>query len=108
MHSDTHQQTLPGVELPPLYRPLAPRPGSAKRFALEMLLDGPLNCDAFYEVLGSQRLAAVIHDLRSIGWPIGARDVFRPTVMIPTRLVSEYFLEFSKMDMAHVAKELAK
>ena len=61
--------------------------------ALKLLLDGrALDHPDFIDGAGSWRLAAVVFQLRTLGWPIETIDASRPSEENPSRSIALYRL----------------
>lgn len=85
-----YQLTL--FPLPPL-APVRPAVGTLADAALRMLLAGhTLTHPAFESRTGSWRLAAIVFELRAMGWPVAADHVPSPTDEAPTRCIAQYSL----------------
>jgi len=80
--------------LPPTpFAPAWPAPHTLADRALSQLMAGQtLDHPAFEGTTRSWRLAAVVFQLRSLGWPIEAIDVPAPTAEAPTRYIARYTL----------------
>lgn len=85
------QMTL--FDCPPAV-PAMPTPGTLADKALALLRAGAeLDHPAFESVTGSWRLAAVVFELRALGWPIEATDYpATPTAQGTARRVALYRL----------------
>lgn len=78
---------------PPPFYPCWPRPGTNADAVLDMLMQGRmLDHMDFIETHGSWRLAAVIHDLIGMGWPIERINMPSPTDEHPQRFIAVYHL----------------
>lgn len=87
------QLTLPGVELPP-FAPRWPTGRGLQAMALDALLEGQsLDHPGFFRMTGSWRLAAVVHGLAAMGWPICKRLLPAPVERCPGREVAGYFVK---------------
>ena len=80
--------------LPPApFAPVWPQPGPLAHRCLEVLLTGTRLTHPRFEAMSfSWRLAAVVCDLRDLGWPIESVDIAAPTPQYPERRISEYLL----------------
>jgi hypothetical protein len=78
-----------------------PQPGTLADRALTRLLDGrSLDHPTFEAESGSWRLAAVVFELRALGWPIRAAEKPAPTPSCPSRRFAVYRL--SERDLAEL------
>lgn len=78
---------------PPPFSPAWPRLGTNAEAALDLLMQGRmLDHLDFIEAHGSWRLAAVVHQLVAMGWPIERIDVPSPTDDRPYRVIALYRL----------------
>lgn len=94
------QLVLPTMDVPliPLRRP---NPGTLQDLALSRLLEGEaLNHPDFFAESGSWRLAAVIDQLNSMGWPISKRHMPAPIERAPNREMACYFLPNKFIELA--------
>lgn len=88
--------------LPPL-APTWPRRGTLAERALGMLLDGRgIDHPTFEAEAGSWRLAAVVFELRALGWPVHTNELPAPTKDCPGRAIAVY-----SMSARHLADLLA-
>ncbi len=77
----------------PDFNPVWPRPNTLSARCLAMLLAGQaIDHLDFIERTGSWRLAAVIFELRALGWPVEAEEIPAPTADAPTRHICRYTL----------------
>lgn len=78
---------------PAAIAPTWPSPGTLAESALALLLDGrELDHPTFEAVTGSWRLAAVVFELRALGWPVQSHDEPRASVDGKRRNVARYSL----------------
>lgn len=78
----------------PDFNPAWPSPNTLSARCLSMMLAGQtLDHLDFIERTGSWRLAAVVFELRSLGWPIEADEIPAPTIDAPTRHICSYHLK---------------
>ena len=78
---------------PPAFCPNWPARNTLAALALKRLLDGAADDHMdFLSTSGSWRLAAVIYELRELGWPIDTHDVPAPTKEKPDRVIALYRL----------------
>ncbi len=78
----------------PDFNPLWPSPNTLSARCLSMMLAGQkLDHLDFIERTGSWRLAAVVFELRSLGWPVEADETPAPTIDTPTRHICSYHLK---------------
>lgn len=90
---------------PPPFCPAWPRPGTNAEAALDLLMQGRmLDHLDFIEAHGSWRLAAVIHELVGMGWPIERIDVPSPTDDRPQRVIALYHLPGKYVALAQELK----
>lgn len=88
--SAAEQLTL--FALPPM-TPTWPRRGTLAERALALLLDGrSLDHPTFEAEAGSWRLAAVVFELRALGWPVQTAEKLAPTPDCPSRCIAVYTL----------------
>lgn len=93
-----HPEQLTLFALPPMC-PTWPQRGTLADKALALLLDGrSLDHPMFEAEAGSWRLAAVVFELRALGWPVQATDRPAPTPDCPSRCIAIYRL--SARDLA--------
>lgn len=72
-------------------KPIKPKAGTLAAHCLQLLRTRPsLTSPSFQEATGSWRLAAVIFDLRGLGWPILAATIPSGT---SKRGIARYFLQ---------------
>lgn len=77
----------------PEFSPVWPKSGTLVSCALAMLMEGRAPDHPDFEVATiSWRLAAVVFDLRSLGWPIRAVQIPAPNDAHPNRYVAVYSL----------------
>ncbi|HNU09741.1 MAG TPA: hypothetical protein PKJ45_00070 [Rubrivivax sp.] len=80
------------IELPP-FAPSWPSRGTLADAALARFLAGDrLDHRDFLNARGSWRLAAVVFELRALGWPIEAETLAAPTDENPARCIARYWL----------------
>ncbi len=78
---------LPPAPLAPTW----PARGTLADVALAWMLDGQrLTHPEFEHRTGSWRLAAVVFELRALGWPVESDPVPAPTADAPVRYVARY------------------
>lgn len=78
---------------PPPFTPNWPSRGTQADKALGLLLDGRhLDHPTFEAEAGSWRLAAVVFELRALGWPVQASHKPAPTPDCPGRYIAVYRL----------------
>ena len=78
---------------PPLFCPAWPKRNSLADRALKMLLSGRVfDHPDFLEGCGSWRLAAVVFQLRALGWPIDTIEIPAPSEEHPGRTIALYKL----------------
>lgn len=81
--------------------PTCPQRGTLADRALARLLDGrSLDHPTFETESGSWRLAAVVFELRALGWPVRAAEKLAPTPSCPSRRIAVYRL--SERDLAEL------
>lgn len=86
---------------PAEFSPNWPKKGTLADRALSMLLDGiTLDHLDFQGLTQSWRLAAVIFELRCMGWPIGTVEIPNPTEENPNRYVAVYTLPKQRIAQA--------
>lgn len=80
--------------LPPLpFYPTWPTKGTLADRALAMFMNGRMiNHPDFESITQSWRLAAVVYQLRALGWPIESIEIPSPTVEAPDRAIALYHL----------------
>lgn len=77
----------------PHFNPTYPNPNTLLAKCLSLMLNGKhLTHPEFEKETGSWRLAAVIFDLKDLGWPIESYERPAPTLDAPARHISHYFL----------------
>lgn len=77
----------------PTQAPTRPRPGTLAERGLEMLLDGrAIDHPTFELETGSWRLAAVVFELRALGWPVQTTEHLAPSRDCPGRAIALYSL----------------
>lgn len=75
---------------PPPFAPTWPRRGTLADRALGRFMNGEmLDTPDFLNVTQSWRLAAVVFQLRALGWPVETIDIPSPTDDNPARVVAE-------------------
>lgn len=78
---------------PPPFCPAWPKRNSLADRALKMFLDGRVfDHPDFLEGCGSWRLAAVVFQLRALGWPIDTIEIPAPSEEHPGRTIALYRL----------------
>ena len=78
---------------PPPFCPAWPKRNTLADRALKLFLDGRVfDHPDFLEGAGSWRLAAVVFQLRALGWPIETIEVPSPTDEFPARVIALYRL----------------
>jgi hypothetical protein len=78
---------------PPPFNPSWPKRGTLADKALALFMAGRyMDHPGFEETAQSWRLAAVVFELRTLGWPIESIDVPAPTEAAPQRVISVYHL----------------
>ena len=88
---------------PPPFCPAWPKRNSLADRALKMFLDGRVfDHPDFLEGCGSWRLAAVVFQLRSLGWPIDTLEIPAPSEEHPGRTIALY-----KLPAKYAAQALA-
>lgn len=80
--------------LPPLpFYPTWPTKGTLADSALTMFMDGRMiDHPDFEAATQSWRLAAVVFQLRDLGWPIESIEIPSPTADAPGRAIALYYL----------------
>lgn len=74
-------------------KPIPPKPNTLDARALQLLRSrGTLTSPEFQSLTGSWRLAASIHRLRKLNWPIAKAMVYAPLATSPKREIASYFL----------------
>ncbi len=80
---------LPPAALAPTW----PTRGTLADVALRLMLDGQrLTHPEFERRTGSWRLAAMVFELRALGWPVEVDHVPAPTAEAPARTIARYYL----------------
>ena len=88
---------------PPPFCPAWPKRSSLADRALKMFLDGRVfDHPDFLEGCGSWRLAAVVFQLRALGWPIDTIEIPAPSEEHPGRTIALY-----KLPAKYAAQALA-
>lgn len=88
---------------PPPFCPAWPKRNSLADRALKMFLDGRVfDHPDFLEGCGSWRLAAVVFQLRALGWPIDTLEIPAPSEEHPGRTIALY-----KLPAKYAAQALA-
>lgn len=88
---------------PPPFCPTWPKRNSLADRALKMFLDGRVfDHPDFLEGCGSWRLAAVVFQLRALGWPIDTLEIPAPSEEHPGRTIALY-----KLPAKYAAQALA-
>ena len=78
---------------PPPFCPTWPKRNSLADRALKMLLDGKVfDHPDFIGACGSWRLAAVVFQLRTLGWPVDTLEIPSPSEEHPGRTIALYKL----------------
>lgn len=96
-------EQLPLID-PPSFCPTYPKQGSLPWRALNTLLAGNhIDHGDFIESTDSWRLAAAIHELRKLGWPVETIDIQRPSRTCPARLIARYQLSADCISKAALA-----
>lgn len=96
--------TAPAGQLPlfeglPTLLPTWPTRGTLAHRALALLLDGSaLDHPTFEATTGSWRLAAVVFELRALGWPVQSEELPAPTADSASRRIAQY--RISARDLA--------
>ncbi len=91
---------------PPPFSPAWPTRNTLADRALKLFLDGRVfDHPDFLEGAGSWRLAAVVFQLRALGWPIETIEVPSPSVEHPGRTIALYKLpaKFAALALATMA-----
>lgn len=93
--------------LPPApFAPVWPQAGTLADRCLEILLTGARLTHPRFEALSfSWRLAAVVCDLRDLGWPVESLEVAAPTPATPDRRIAEYLLSTDIRAQALLARK---
>jgi hypothetical protein len=85
-------EQLTFIDAPP-FCPTWPKPNTLADRALRMLLDGKVfDHPDFLDGCGSWRLAAVVFQLRALGWPIETVEIPSPSEEHPERMIALYRL----------------
>jgi len=88
----TAPEQLSFLEPAPL-APAWPARGTLADVALALLLNGERPSHPEFEHrTGSWRLAAVVFELRALGWPVESDHIPAPTADAPARCIARYFL----------------
>jgi hypothetical protein len=89
--SSEFEQTsfLPEPDFNPTYPTLNTNPARCLAF---MLNGESFTHPEFYAVVGGWRLAAVVYDLKALGWPVESIDIPAATPEHPGRTISRYYL----------------
>ena len=88
---------------PPPFCPAWPKRNSLADRALKLFLDGKVfDHPDFLDGSGSWRLAAVVFQLRTLGWPIDTLDIPAPSIEHPGRTIALY-----KLPAKYAAQALA-
>ena len=75
----------------PPFSPTWPHSGTQASRCLETLLQGHAMTHPGWEAVSlSWRLAAVVCELRDLGWPIESREISAPTPERPDRTIARY------------------
>jgi hypothetical protein len=78
---------------PPVFFPTWPKRGALAYRALAMFMDGQMIVTPdFQDFTARWRLAAVVCDLRDLGWPIESIDIPAPTEERQNRFIALYRL----------------
>lgn len=89
---------------PPPFCPAWPKRNTLSDRALKLFLDGRVfDHPDFLEGAGSWRLAAVVFQLRALGWPIETIEVPSPSEEYPRRTIALY-----KLPAKYAAEALAR
>ncbi len=91
---------------PPPFCPAWPKRNTLADRALKLFLDGRVfDHPDFLEGAGSWRLAAVVFQLRALGWPIATIDLPSPSEEFPGRTIALYKLpaKYAAMALATMA-----
>lgn len=89
---------------PPPFCPAWPKRNTLADRALKLFLDGRVfDHPDFIEGCGSWRLAAVVFQLRTLGWPIDTIEVPSPSEEFPGRTIALY-----KLPARYAAQALAQ
>lgn len=79
---------------PPPFCPAWPKRNTLADRALKLFLDGRVfDHPDFIEGCGSWRLAAVVFQLRALGWPIDTIEISAPSAEHPGRTIAMYKLQ---------------
>lgn len=93
--SAAEQLTL--FALPPML-PTWPHRGTLTERALKLLVDGrSLDHPTFEAEAGSWRLAALVFELRALGWPVLTTEKLAPTKECPGRTIAVYSLSHTAL-----------
>ena len=85
-------EQLSFLEQPP-FSPEFPKPATLADRLLHRLLAGEcLNHQAFENGTNSWRLAAYVHDLRGLGWPVKSTEIPASSSTCPSRTIALYYL----------------
>ena len=77
----------------PPFSPTWPHTATLAHRSLELFLRGhSLTHPQFEAITFSWRLAAVVNELRELGWPIVSTDISAPTPECPDRVIARYGL----------------
>lgn len=77
----------------PVFCPTWPTKGTLADSALIMFMDGRMiDHPEFEDATQSWRLAAVVFQLRELGWPIESIEIPSPTAEAPGRSIAMYYL----------------
>lgn len=78
---------------PPPFDPIWPHAGTLAARCLDILMrGGSLTHPQFEAVSFSWRLAAVVYELRDLGWPIESQEISASTPECPDRQIAHYQL----------------
>ncbi len=92
----------------PPFSPVWPQAGTLADRCLEILLTGVRLTHPRFEALSfSWRLAAVVCDLRDLGWLVESVEVSAPTPATPDRRIAEYHLPADVRAQALLARRRA-
>jgi hypothetical protein len=86
---------------PPPFAPAWPGRGTLAAHALTKLMMGrQLDHPTFEAATGSWRLAAVVFELRAMGWPVESIEAPSPTEQCPSRAIAVYRITATGMAAA--------
>lgn len=87
---------------------LPPRNSFAWRALFMLVGDRDLDHPTFANETGSWRLAAVVYQLRKLGWPVQSKTRMAPTSTCPNRRLTVYRLDFGDLDEPVGSREGAR